>query len=126
MKKIVLGLALVLCGCSSLGPQKTDEEIVAERAQSWLNALLDKKVHRAWEFTSPGYRASSTPGAYMKHVAGAGSWKEAEVQHVECEEERCEVRYLITYELPQFGVKNTRPLNSVWIKVNDKWWLYQK
>lgn len=114
---------LMLFGCSTLSG-KTVEEIVEKRAQARLDALLKHDVAGAWKYTSPTYRQRVTPEAYTASVAGLVNWSAAKVDTVVCSEERCEVRYLLTYTIPKMKMENTRPMNEIWIKTDGNWWIY--
>jgi len=130
MKKIisilVLGVSAFIGGCASFGSQKSDEQIVHERAQARLNALLKQDVNEAWKYTAPSYRQRITPQAYTATVAGIINWKGATVETVSCEEERCEVNYLLSYEIKQMKMQNTRPMKEIWIKSDGEWWIYHR
>lgn len=125
--KLLMLSVLILAGsgCATMGA-KTPEDIVAQRSQARLDALLKGDLEGAWKYTSPTYRQRVTPGAYNANVAGAVNWTAAKVDRVECEEERCEVRYQLTYNLPQLKMENTRPMNEVWIKSDGNWWIYHR
>lgn len=127
MKKfsvIVLVLGF-LSGCASLS-NKSDEDIVKERAQARYDALIKGNIKAAREFTAPTYRQRVSVEGYQSVMGGVGNWKKAEVSSVKCEEERCEVTGLITYTIPRMKMENTIPLDDVWIKTDGKWWVYHR
>lgn len=119
-------MVFVVTGCSVMGPPKSDEEIVTQRGQEWLNALVKKDFKTAWGYTSPAFRSGNDVASYKLRVAGAADWVEAAVHSASCEESRCEVKYSIVYSLARLGVKNTQYRDNVWIKIDGKWWIYQK
>jgi hypothetical protein len=118
--------AFFFVGCTTLKNEKSDEKMVRERSQARLNALLAQNIAAAWEYNSPAYKKSSNLKAFQMRVAGSGSWEDAKVDSVECEEERCKVQSIVTYYLPVMKLRNTRPIDEVWIKVDGQWWIYQK
>ena len=124
----VLALALgfgILAGCASLG-NKSDEDVVKERAQARYDALIKGDIKKAWEFTAPTYRQRVSADGYRSVMGGVGNWTKAEVSSVKCEEERCEVTGLITYRVPRMKMENTIPLDDVWIKTDGKWWVFHR
>jgi hypothetical protein len=126
MRLLVAVLVVLLCGCVSTQSKKSDEEIVAELAQKWVDELVKKDFEKAWSYTTPGYRASQSVTVFKRSVAGALNWTDGKVRSVTCEADRCDVVTDISYSLPRFKLENTRPIERVWIKVDGKWWLYQK
>lgn len=119
----VVGATLLASGCASImGPPPTAEEIVAERAQERLDALLAWDLDKAYSFFSP-----ATQGVYEKAdlasaYAGARRWTAAKVQSVRCEELRCDVVYLIDYKLVRPAFENSRPIAEVWVNIDGKWY----
>ncbi len=123
----ILMAFVVLSGCASIKEgARTDAEIVAERSQQRLDALLAGDLEGAWRFTTPAHRQANPPGHYTRHVGGAGDWTAAEVRHVSCEDERCVAQVRLSYRIRSLNVVNTRPVEEVWIKVDDQWWIYHR
>lgn len=126
---LLLGLALA--GCSSLPMQKTDdrpaEEIVRERSQARLDALLAKDIETAWGYTTPSYRERTPqPRLYYALMGGSVNWTQARVEKVECAEDACDVITMISYKLKKPPIENTRPLEERWIKVDGEWWIFHR
>lgn len=126
MRLLIVSLVILLCGCKTYSPATSDEEIVTTLAQQWVDELVKKDFQKAWMYTSPSYRASRDVNTFKRTVAGALNWTDAKVKTVTCEADRCDVVTDITYSLPRFKLENTRPIERVWIKIDGKWWLYQK
>jgi hypothetical protein len=123
---IVLALGLgVLSGCASLS-NKSDEDVVKERAQARYDALIKGNIRDAWQFTAPTYRQRVSAEGYQSVMGGVGNWKKAEVSSVNCEEDRCEVIGMITYNIARLNMENVIPLTDVWIKTDGKWWVYHR
>ena len=124
-------LALTLAGCSGLPATKaTDnrapEEIVRERSQARLHALLAGDIAKAWTYTTPSYRERADYRHYAALVGGSGSWTQARVDTVTCGEDACDVITEVTYRLVRPPVENTRPLDERWIKVDGEWWIFHR
>ncbi len=123
----ILLSAIVIAGCAGLGGgSQSPEQRVEQRAQAHLDALLDWNLDKAISFATPAQRERSTPKEYGARYAGVANWTEARVKEVACEEERCDVTILATYEMRRPKIKNTRPLDQVWIKVGKEWYIYHK
>lgn len=127
-KTLPLLLMAMACvaGCGTFGEKKTDEEIVAKKGQEWIEALVKNDFEKAWSYTSPAFRSANTVAAYKRRVGGALNWTDGRFESVTCEESRCEAKFYIDYTLPRYNISNTRLIDNVWIKVDGKWWLYQK
>ena len=128
---LFLLLGLALAGCSSLPMQKTDdrpaEEIVRERSQARLDALLAKDIETAWGYTTPSYRERTPqPKLYYALMGGSVNWTQARVEKVECTEDTCDVTTMISYKLKKPPIENTRPLEERWIKVDGEWWIFHR
>lgn len=113
-------------GCASVSKNKTDEQVVAERAQLWADGLLSHEFEKSWLYTTPTFRTTTTPAGYKKWVGGAYTWTDAEVASVTCQEARCDVDMSIGYSLPRLKLKNTRSIQYTWIKVDDQWWIFHR
>lgn len=125
-KKFLLPLFFAgFSGCAQLMPPP--EEVVRERSQARLNALIDDEVELAYSFSTPSYRSSVPIGAYYANFAGAGAWTKATVSKVECQKDVCDVSVLVTYKLTRLGIaEHTRPLKEKWLNVDGEWWIYTK
>lgn len=118
-------VVVFLAGCSSLlSDSRSPEEIVAQRAQAWADALLAGSLEGAYEYTSPGYRQFASVGWYNARIAGAGRWSAAEVESVECEPELCNVVIWVEYRVEHLDVDVRRPREYRWIYSDNNWWLY--
>lgn len=124
---LILLPIMVMAGCAGLGGgSQTPEQRVERRAQAHLDALLEWDVEKAMSFTTPAYRERAEQIEYASRYAGARRWQDAKVEKVACEEQRCDVTILTTYEMRRMKITNTRPLDQVWIKVGKEWYIYHK
>lgn len=127
LRTSIAAATLLLAACAGTGLSgKTPEQIVEQRAQQRLDALMAHDVDTALAFTTPSYRARTHRARYAAQYAGVVSWTAARVEEVECEEDRCNVRIMVSYELPRPRMSNTRPLDETWIKVDGKWYIYHQ
>jgi len=127
LRTFTVAATLLLAACAGTGLSgKTPEQLVEQRAQQRLDALMAHDINKAMTYTTPAYRDRTTPERYAGLYAGVVNWQEAQVHQVDCEEERCNVKVLVTYELPRPRINNTRPFDEVWIKVDGRWYIYHK
>lgn len=120
---VCAGLA-VLAGCASTGLFKTPEERVTERAQERLDALRKRDIATSFSYVAPALRESTSWQDHAYRYGGVTNWKSAQVDSVTCAPQRCEVTFLVTYEMRRSGMINARSLKEVWIKVDGQWYLY--
>lgn len=124
----VAGASLwLLAGCS--GPATDDrppEEIVKERAEARWAALVGGNADEAYAFASPAFRNTTSIERHRGRFAGAVRWSGAEVESVNCEEDRCAVVVNVTYKArgARFNYENTRPMEEVWIHSDGQWWIH--
>lgn len=123
---LALAVSLGLTGCGTVATVATDEEIVAQRASEWLAAIRQREFDKALQYTSPAFRAVTTMHSYSGRYAGAATWKDARVDQVTCEEQSCEVRLMVTYQLGRPRIENTRPLDKTWIQLDGQWYIYER
>lgn len=127
---ILAAISINLGACANMFvDNRSPEEIVTERAQERLDALMKKDMKSlatALEYTTPSFRQHTRPGEYNARVAGRGFWNAAKVNRVSCEEEVCDVIVDVTYTSPQLGLPITRPLDEKWINIDGGWWIYHK
>lgn len=114
-------LSLVGCGSSGLTPE-TKEDQVARKAGQWLSALMAGDYEQALAYTTDGYQSFSSIALYKSKYLGAGQWVDAKVSAVEClEDDTCQVKSLVTYQMLRYKIKNTRPLVNTWIRTEEGW-----
>jgi len=116
----------VLSGCSLL-EVKGSEDVVRERAQERVDALLNKDLKKAYEYATPALRGIETVEQYHARVAGAALWTRGKVLDVSCAENSCDVKLSIGYKILRFGLaESERVFEEKWLKVDGQWWLYHK
>jgi len=113
-------LAFALSGCTS----QTPEEQVTTRAQARLDALMAGDFEKAFSYLAPALREASSVGRYGSRYAGVVNWKEARVESVVCEPERCDVKSSVRYEIIRPRFENTRSFEEVWIEIGGVWYIY--
>src|SRR5690625_6825054 len=87
------------CGPSAEEDARSFEEIVAERAQAWWQAHIDKDFGAAWEMATPGFREATSREIFIDGQSiGNIRHLDAQVVHVECEEQICEATVDVFYQ----------------------------
>ena len=117
-------MATSLAGCTSLGLFQTPEERVQHRAQARLDALLAGDIQKAFTFLAPASREATSWQRWGSNYAGVGRWRAVNVNSVECDLDRCDVRASVSYEMVRPRLENTRAQHQVWINVNGQWYFY--
>ncbi|NND66522.1 MAG: hypothetical protein HKN19_02945 [Halioglobus sp.] len=114
----------LVTGCAGLGLGGSPEDIVRKRANDRIDALMVGDFEKSFTYVAPALRAVTNWKDHALRQAGVRNWISAAVTEVECDESRCSVEVLVTYQMPRFKAKNTRPLKEVWIAVDGRWYLY--
>lgn len=126
----VAAVAVVAAGCASIGAPQPPEVVVKERAsQRWL-ALTKYDMEKAYEFTTPAYRAVTTAEVHRRRIGSAVRWTGAEVVGVRCPEAtKCLVQVRIEAKPflgRRYGDSITTHVEETWLLQDNQWWLFQK
>lgn len=124
---LALLAAVALGGCTA-PVKKDDSTIVRERAVERWNLLIAHKPDQAYDYLSPGYRATQTRDEYVKSKnASVIHWQSIAPVDQKCESDTCVVHLVITstVTLPQLQgheVKSESPLTEHWLKTDGQWY----
>lgn len=126
----LLAAAALVAACSQPAEEdaRSPEEIVAERAQAWWQAHIDKDFGAAWELATPGFREATSREIFIdSRSIGNFRFLEADVVQVECEEQLCEATVDVYYQpvgapgaLAKMKTKTTN--KEKWLKIDGQWW----
>lgn len=122
---VAVTLLLGLNGCAT-APMQTPEEIVRDRAQAWLDALMAFDIDGVYSFTSPAYQSAHSARFHSKNYAGRGMWKAAELGKIQCDDAieygTCEVQVIITYR--GFNMKDDMVTSTwhTWVNLDNVWY----
>lgn len=118
---------LFLAACTAT-PSKSQAETLEVRAVKRWEHLIARQGELAYDYLTPGYRATKTREAYRDEIAQRPvRWQKAELVDVECPEtERCEVRIRIDFELavPLRGggrINQSTILRETWLRLDGNW-----
>ena len=105
---------------------------VDRRAVERWNHLIAHEGEKAYDYLTPGFRATQTREAYAAAMNGRPlQWKSAKFNHKECEEDRCTAYVDVAYTLKMPGgatssVDSTSTLSETWIRVDGEWYFLPK
>lgn len=123
----LLGLAL-LGGCAA-GAKKNSVDSIDQRAVERWNFLIAHKAEKAYDYLSPGYRATKPRQEYADEMNNRPvHWKTAKFQSKECDEDVCHVRIYLTYAAMVHAaigkeVDAMTLLDETWVR-NEQGWHY--
>lgn len=120
---------LASTGCATLD-SRTREQVIAERAQTYVGYLAKKDFAHAYPFTSAGYRSGVSEQEFARRwMVRPVQWKAANVQDVHCIDTVCTVIVKVDYEvqIPSAYVgdyRGKRNIKMKWFQSDDKLWYY--
>lgn len=118
-------LASLLAACASVSAPP--EDIVRERAQARLDAVISGELEKAYGYLSPASRAVVSLDAWRNSLPRATRWTQARVHSVTCEVlDRCNTRVIIYHQpLVMGGRMGTieSAVDEVWVLDAGRWWL---
>jgi len=113
-----------LSGCS-----KDPAKIVPQRALERWNLLINHEPIKAYEYLSPGYRATHTLDQYVAFIGTARlKWKSAAVSSQQCTNEVCTITLTVKSIIPGQLVAGSRdieheaPVTEHWVLSESQWY----
>ncbi len=116
-------LLVALMGACATANPRGSEATVKERAQARWNALVQGDVKAAYEFFSPGSRATMSLADFASGIR-IGFWKAVVVEQVECGADSCDVRSTIEYD--HRGMRVKTPHRETWVREGSNWWFLRR
>jgi len=117
-------MTAMLAACAASTPPRAPEAIVKDRAQTRWNALVQGDTKTAYEFFSPGSRATMSLADFAGGIR-SGFWKLVTVDSVTCADaDRCEVTTTIEYEFRGSRIKT--PNRETWVRDGADWWYLRR
>ena len=118
---------LALAGCAD----KSNPDNVDRRAVERWNDLIAHQAEKAYDYLSPGYRATQTREIYATAMNNRPvKWKTAKFKDKKCDADRCKVDIDVTYSLAVPRAGKTATMASVqsetWILVKGEWYFLPK
>ena len=120
--------ALVLAGCGMLVKKDEDASVIkAKSVQRW-DYLIAKQADKAYDFLSPGYRATVTRENYAAGMNNRPvSWESVQYIDQQCGADACTVNLKLKYKVlinlhGARKVKGDSPISERWIKESGRWY----
>ena len=108
--------------------KKEPSDIVRQRATDRWNLVSSQQLVKAYDYLSPGYRATHTLEQYIAFIATSRvRWKSASVDAIKCEEDVCSVKLTVVSSLPgavlqrPSDMEYAAPLDEKWILSDGQW-----
>ena len=122
-----------IAGCASSpskpGKPAKDEsaDVIQQKSVERWNFLIARQAEKAYDYLSPGYRATKPRDVYAKEMNERGvRWSKVTYNHQQCDGDTCNVSLFIDYKLKMPGpagtVSSFAPLTETWIKLNGRWY----
>ena len=121
-------LLLALAGCVD----KSSPDNVDTRSVERWNALIAHQAEKAYDYLTPGYRATQTREAYAAAMNNRPvQWKSVKFDRKECEEDRCTVHLNVAYVIPMGTgairkMESTNTQSETWIRIQGEWYFLPK
>ena len=118
---------LALAGCGMLKKDE-DASVIQQKAVQRWDYLIAHKGGKAYDFLSPGYRATVTRESY---AAGMNNrpvdWESAKFLDQKCDAESCTVRVQLKYRVMinlhgMRKIQGDSPVTERWIKESGRWY----
>jgi hypothetical protein len=124
---------VALAGCAT-GPSKPvappkDEsaDVIQQKAVERWNFLIAHQAEKAYDYLSPGYRATKTREVYAGEMNGRGiRWNKVTFNNQQCDGDTCKVSVVVDFKITMPGATGTvssfSPVTETWIKTAGRWY----
>ena len=128
---VALGAFALALGTYHFGDSDAD---VDKRAIERWNFLIAHQAEKAYDFLTPGTRATQTRENYATAMNSRPvRWTAAKFNRKECDTDRCKVYVDVTYSVVMpGGVATGKPITTtstqteIWVHVDDGWYFLPK
>ena len=122
--------ALALAACSSGG---SDADVDKRSVERW-NYLIAHQAEKAYDYLTPGTRATQTRETYAAAMNSRPvRWTAVKFNRKECDTDRCKVYVDVTYSVVMPGAGAIgRPMTATstqtetWVRVDNGWYFLPK
>lgn len=117
---------ILLSGCVA-GAKKDTSDILSTRAVERWNLLIAGKAEKAYDYLSPGYRATKARKDYAEEMNNRPvHWKSAKFESKECQQDTCTVAVYVQFAVRiRAGAPETSSGDLVqekWVNTDGKWY----
>ena len=128
--KVYLTIAMLASLMGAAGCQKQDAtSVVQRRALERWNLLVTHQPVKAYDYLSPGYRATHTLDQYVAFIATARlKWKDVRIESQKCDAETCTVNLIVKSDIPgqlinaSRDIEHEAPVSEHWIASEGQWY----
>jgi hypothetical protein len=121
-------VALALTGCAGIVKKDEDASVLKEKAVQRWDYLIAHQAEKAYDFLSPGYRATITRENYAAGMNNRPvSWQSVKYIDQTCEPDVCTVTVKLTYKV-SVNIHGSRNVNGgseiteQWIRDSGRWY----
>jgi len=116
-----------MSACTAPVKKSEDSSVIRERAVARWNFLIAHQAEKAYDYLTPGFRATKSRDEYAKEMNSRGvRWDKVNYTSQECTEDTCKVHLSVGYKLTMGGpagtVNSFAPLVETWLLVDGKWY----
>lgn len=122
---LLIFTAALVSACAGNPPEG---DPVRERAQLRWDSILSRDLDTAYSLYSPGYRSTTSRVDFEIHLRMQRvRWTSAEYLSRECENDRCIVKFKVSFAVnqPVPGVsvfESSSNVDETWVKIDGEWW----
>jgi hypothetical protein len=132
-KKTIFGKLVLVCvvlALSACGMVRKDEDasVIEQKAVQRWNYLIAHKAEKAYDYLSPGYRATKTRESYAAGMNNRPvNWEEVKYIDQSCSQDVCTVHLKLKYKVMvnlhgMRKIAGNSPVTERWIKESGRWY----
>ncbi len=115
-----------LAGCMP-AVKDQDSSVIRTRAVERWDFLIARQAEKAYDYLTPGFRATKPRGQYADEMNGRGiRWTKAQFSSQQCDGDVCHVRLNVDYNVTLGGpTGKTQAIGMVvetWVKTDGQWY----
>jgi hypothetical protein len=119
--------ALLLSGCATM--RSEDSAVIEKRAVERWNLIIAHQPEKAYDYLSPGFRATKARDVYAKEISNRPvTWESVKFVERKCTPDTCEVQLELGIKVSVTAAAGTRPIETTapvkenWIKDDGHWY----
>lgn len=121
---------LMLAACAGTGNVKSDsasQATLKQRVEQRWAYLVDREAAKAWDYLTPGYRATITRQEYAGRMNHRPiNWTSANLTKLECPTaSKCTAYVMVNIKLMVPGIgpsASFSPLKETWLLLDNQWY----
>jgi hypothetical protein len=118
---------LALAGCTAAVKKDEDSAVIKEKSAQRWDFLIAHQADKAYDFLSPGYRATKKREDYASEMNARGiQWSKVAFGSQQCETDVCHVHLTVQFKHNMGGpagvVSSLGFVTETWVKVDGRWY----